>query len=105
MACSGPTGIGPKTGGMGGHRQPPRRGSVDQEHREDLGISRNTVRATLRQEGPPRYERRPAPSRLDAHRDYLIARFAEIRARGYAGGISILKDFTHSYPVPRKGWP
>ena len=78
-------------------------------------MSRDTVRATLRREGPPRYERRPGPSKLDAHRDYLIARlaefpelsakqlFAEIRARGYAGEISILKDFTRPYRVPRRG--
>lgn len=81
----------------------------------ELGVSRDTVRATLRREGPPRYERRPGPSKLDAHRDYLIARlaefpelsakqlFAEIRARGYAGEISILKDFTRPYRVPRRG--
>jgi transposase len=81
----------------------------------ELGISRNTVRATLRREGPPLYARRAAPSKLDAHRDYLIARLAEfpelsakhllaeIRAQGYGGGISILKDFTRPYRVPRKG--
>jgi transposase len=81
----------------------------------ELGVSRNTVRATLRRQGPPHYERRPCPSKLDPHRDYLIARLAEfpelsakqllaeIRARGYAGGISILKDFTRPYRVPRKG--
>ena len=81
----------------------------------ELGVSRNTVRATLRREGPPRYERRPGPSKLDAHKDYLIARLAdfpelsakqllaEIRAHGYAGGVSILKDFTRPYRVPRKG--
>jgi transposase len=80
----------------------------------ELGISRNTVRATLRREGPPRYERRVAPSKLDPHKDYLIARLAEfpelsakrllaeIRAQGYAGGISILKDFTRPYRVPRR---
>jgi transposase len=80
----------------------------------ELGVSRNTVRATLRREGPPRYERRPAPSKLDPHRDYLIDRLAdfpelsakqllgEIRARGYEGGISILKDFTRPYRVPRR---
>jgi len=43
----------------------------------DLGASRNTVRATLRREGPPRYERRPAPSKLDPYRDYLRDRLAE----------------------------
>jgi len=81
----------------------------------ELGVSRNTVRATLRREGPPRYERRQAPSKLDPHRGYLIDRLAdfpelsakqlltEVRARGYEGGISILKDFTRPYRVPRKG--
>ena len=81
----------------------------------ELGVSRNTVRATLRREGPPRYERRLGPSKLDAHRDYLVARLAdfpelsakqllaEISAHGYEGGISILKDFTRPYRVPRKG--
>jgi transposase len=81
----------------------------------ELGVSRNTVRATLRREGPPRYERHQAPSKLDAHRDYLIDRLAdfpelsakqllaEIRARGYEGGISILKDFTRPHRVPRRG--
>jgi len=81
----------------------------------ELGVSRNTVRATLRREGPPHYERRPGPSKLDAHKGYLIDRlaefpelsakklFAEIRVQGYGGGISILKDFTRPYRVPRKG--
>ena len=81
----------------------------------DLGVSRNTVRATLRREGPPRYERRLAPSKLDPYRDYLRDRlaefpelsvkklYAEITAMGYRGGISILKDFTRPYRVRRKG--
>jgi transposase len=80
----------------------------------ELGISRNTVRATLRREGPPRYRRPPQPSKLDPHRDYLRQRltdfpelsakrlFEEIRALGYDGGISILKDFTRPYRVPRR---
>ena len=81
----------------------------------ELGVSRNTVRATLRRESPPRYERRAARSKLDPHKDYLIARLAEfpelsakqllaeVRAHDYAGGISILKDFTRPYRVPRRG--
>lgn len=81
----------------------------------DLGVSRNTVRATLRREGPPRYERRAAPSKLDPHRDYLLDRltefpelsvkklYGEISAMGYRGGISILKDYTRPYRVPRRG--
>ena len=31
-----------------------------------LGISRNTVRAALASEGPPKYERKPAGSAVDA---------------------------------------
>jgi transposase len=31
-----------------------------------LGISRNTVRAAIASDGPPRYERRPAGSAVDA---------------------------------------
>ncbi len=56
----------------------------------ELGVSRNTVRATLRREGPPRYERRPGPSKLDAHKDYLVARladFPELSAKQLLGEI------------------
>ena len=79
-----------------------------------LGISRNTVRATLRRDGPPEYERKPGPSKLDPYKDYLLERlrefpelsakrlFDEVRAQGYDGQISILKDFTRPYRVPRK---
>ena len=31
-----------------------------------LGVSRNTVRAAIASDGPPRYERRPAGSAVDA---------------------------------------
>lgn len=79
-----------------------------------LGISRNTVRATLRRDGPPDYTRRETPSKLDPYKGYLLERlrefpelsakrlFEEVRAQGYAGGISILKDFTRQHRVPRK---
>lgn len=79
-----------------------------------LGCSRNTVRAALRRDGPPVYERPRAPSKLDPYRDYLLARlsefpelsaealFEEIRAQGYQGGITILKDFTRPYRVRRR---
>jgi len=80
----------------------------------ELGISRNTVKATLRRDGPPEYRRAPAPSKLDPYKDYLLDRlrdfpelsakrlFEEIRAQGYDGKISILKDFTRPHHVPRK---
>ena len=71
-----------------------------------LEVSRNTVRRYLRAEGLPRYAREARPSKLDPYRYYIAARVAaaapewipatvllrELRARGYPGGISILKD-------------
>lgn len=79
-----------------------------------LGVSRNTVRATIRRDGPPGYRRKQMPSKLDPHKGYLLERlrefpelsarrlFDEIRAQGYTGGISILKDFTRDRRVARK---
>lgn len=79
-----------------------------------LGISRNAVRRALRRGGPPVYERAPRPSKLDPFKDYLIQRLTdfpelscerlldEIRARGYTGGKSILKDFTFPYRRRRR---
>lgn len=79
-----------------------------------LGCSRNTVRAALRRDGPPSYERKAMPSKLDPYKDHLLARlaefpelsvealFEEISAMGYAGGATILKDFTRPYRVRRR---
>jgi transposase len=79
-----------------------------------LGVSRNTVRAALRREGSPARQARELPSKLDPYRDYLLARLAEfpelsaaalaeeIRALGYAGGLSILKEFTFPYRQRRR---
>lgn len=79
-----------------------------------LGVGRNTVRRALRREGPPAYRRAAAPSKLDPYKDYLLSRLAEfpelsaaalcdeIRAQGYGGGISILKDFTRPYRQRRR---
>jgi transposase len=72
-----------------------------------LAVSRNTVRRYLRGEGLPRYERKGRPSKLDQYKEYLAARvkaaapdwipatvlLREMRALGYLGGISILKDY------------
>jgi len=80
-----------------------------------LGVSRNTVRRALRRDGPPKRapQRRP-PSKLEPYRDYLLARlaefpelsaevlFEEICAMGYAGGRTILKEFTLPYRVRRR---
>jgi transposase len=80
-----------------------------------LDVSRNTVRAALRRPGPPvRTAQQRPPSKLEPFRDYLLARlaefpelsaealFEEIQALGYAGGRSILKEFTRPYRVRRK---
>lgn len=71
-----------------------------------LGISRNTVRRYLRDERPPGYAPRPKrASILDPHKDYLERRLKEkpeihatvllreLRARGYTGQITLVKDF------------
>jgi transposase len=71
-----------------------------------LKISRNTVRRYVRGEGLPRYERRARPSKLDDYKQYVAERvraaapewipatvlLRELRALGYPGGVSILKD-------------
>jgi len=79
-----------------------------------LGVGRNTVRRALRREGPPAYRRPALPSKLGPYKDYLLARLSEfpelsaaalleeIRAQGYEGGISILKDFTRPYRRKRR---
>ena len=80
----------------------------------ELGVGRNTVRRALRREGPPAYRRVAAPGKLDPFKDYLLARLSEfpelsaaalldeIRAQGYEGGVSILKDFTRPYRRRRR---
>ena len=71
-----------------------------------LGVSRNTVRRYLRSDWLPRYERGARPGKLDQFKHYIAERVTaaapewmpatvllrELRALGYAGGISILKD-------------
>jgi len=71
----------------------------------ELGLSRNTVRKYLRAPGVPRYgPRPPRPTKLDPFTDHLRRRLAEgvrngvvllreIRAQGYAGGYTVVKDF------------
>ena len=73
-----------------------------------LGFDRKTVRKYLRKpEGPPAYGPRPArPSKLDAYKSYIEERLQagvwnaqvllrELRARGYDGGYTILKEWLH----------
>lgn len=87
-----------------------------------LGMSRNTVRRYLRDEGEAaaRYgPRAPRPTKLDPYKDYLIARveaakpdwipatvlIREIRERGYDGGISQLKVFLATLKPKREADP
>ena len=83
-----------------------RQGKSIREIARMLGASRNTVRRYLRGEGLPHYERGTRPSKLDPYKQYLAERtkaaapdwipatvlLRELRALGYAGGYSILKD-------------
>lgn len=69
-----------------------------------LGMSRPTVIRLLGLPDPPRYERRPAGSKLDPHTDAIAAMLDadagvpatvilnHLRTDGYAGGITILKE-------------
>jgi transposase len=72
-----------------------------------LDVSTNAVRRYLQEEGLPRYEREARPSKLDRYKRYIDERvkaaapdcilatvlLREVRALGYAGGYSILKDY------------
>ncbi|MCA1735712.1 MAG: IS21 family transposase [Actinobacteria bacterium] len=72
---------------------------------EKLGMSRNTVNRLLGLKEPPSYERRPAGSKLDAHRGSIAQMLGDdskvaatvilerLRRDGYGGGITILKDY------------
>ena len=72
---------------------------------EQLGCSRTTVYRLASLAEPPCYERRPAGSQLEPFRDAIADMLTEddaapatvirerLQKRGYAGGISILKDY------------
>ena len=81
-----------------------------------LGISRNTVRKYLRApEVPKPGPRQKRPSKLDAYKKFIMQQWAEgvtnckvllreLRARGYTGGYTILKDFVQPlrhHPQPK----
>jgi transposase len=79
-----------------------------------LGVSRNTVRKYLRHPGLPQAQPRPPrPSKLDPYREYIRRRMLEdgvtnsqvllreLRAMGYTGGRTILKDFMKPLRPPR----
>ncbi len=80
-----------------------------------LDISRNTVRRHLRGElAAPVYRKAPRPSMLDPYKRYLVERleqipelpatvlYREIRARGYPGEITIVKDFFRPLRAERR---
>ncbi len=72
-----------------------------------LEVSRNTVRRYLRSEGLPHYQREARPSKLDQYKRYIDERvkaaapdwipatvlLRELKAPGYQGGYSILKEY------------
>jgi transposase len=83
-----------------------RQGKSIREIARILDVSRNTVRRYLRIEGLPRNERAARSSKLDPYQHYIDQRvkaaapdwipatvlLREVRALGYPGGYSILKD-------------
>lgn len=78
------------------------------------GFARNTVRKYLRKPALPRYgPRARRPSKLDPFKPYLEQRMAagvfnanrllhELRALGYTGGVTILKDYLKPHRPPRR---
>ena len=88
-----------------------RQGKSIREIARMLGVSRNTVRRYLRSKGWPRYEREARPSKLDPFKRYIDERvkaatpdwipatvlLRELRALGYAGGYSILKEYLATF--------
>lgn len=78
------------------------------------GYSRNTVRKALAAKKPPSFAAPKRASKLDPFKDYLAARVAdcglssvrlleEVRAMGYEGGYTILKDHVRSLRPRRLG--
>jgi transposase len=79
-----------------------------------LDVARNTVRKYLRAPEVPKPVPRPARSSLlDPYKPYLQGRLAEgldnavvllreLRARGYEGGYTILKDYLHPLRRPKQ---
>ena len=69
------------------------------------GLDRGTIRRALRADGPPRYVRKPAGSKIDPHKEEIhrllgedprlpATRIRELIAEaGYAGGPTILADY------------
>ena len=81
----------------------------------EVGVSRNTVRRYLRSTDAARYRERPSqPGKLSAFEGFIRQRLAsalpdrlaatvllrELRARGYAGGYTLVKDFVAAQQPP-----
>ncbi|WP_353213490.1 helix-turn-helix domain-containing protein, partial [Rhodovarius sp.] len=81
----------------------------------EVGVSRNTVRRYLRVPDAARYrERPPQPGKLSAFEGYILQRLASalpdrlaatvllrgLRARGYVGGYTLVKDFVAAQQPP-----
>ena len=86
-----------------------RRGTIDPKDRQGPGVSRNSVRKHLRSPQVPRARPRPPRgSKLDPFKGYIRQRLGdgldncvvllrELRAQGYTGGYSILKEYVHPF--------
>jgi transposase len=87
------------------HRLHEREGKSERTIAHLLGMSRTTVQRLLRLPEPPTYERERPTSVLDPHREAILSMLKQdahvratvirehLQAQGYAGGITILKDF------------
>jgi transposase len=89
-----------------------RQGMGIRELARQMGCSRNTVKRYLRDAAASRYgPRAPRPTKLDAYKPYVLARIEaarphwipavvllrEVRERGYAGGLTQLKEFVRPF--------
>ena len=66
-----------------------------------LGISRNTVRAAMASEGPPKYERKPAGSAVDGFEEAIRAQLTAVPTMpatviaervGWTRGMTVFKE-------------
>ncbi len=69
-----------------------------------MGLNRKTVSKYVKAASPPRYERKERASKLDPFKEYVRGWLAEnsftmtrmmreLKAKGYDGGLTILKEF------------
>ena len=97
-----------------------RQGKGIREIERETGYSRNTIRAILRGHSDGYYgPRQPRPTKIDAFKDYVRQRvetagkiwlpatvlLREIRAQGYEGGITQLKEFLREIRPPQPEEP